>query len=343
MSGYGLFVGSYMRQAGNPTILAPVLAGPLQASIPVEVLYAEDGDDLKVGGFDRDLEVDELAQLRVLKVMIPSRSQPRYALHRTVLVTADEGLGGRLEQSQLGSGVGSYLWRNGAYYAGEDYTFEFWLRLQGLAPGGLEYVLSWGAGFRRLAFDAGGVTYNDGVGWRTITPEVQTRGVWRYYAFVVDGAGAVADLYRDGAHYGVQVASVSAPIDANLIVMARFGLTLPTHGAIDELRVSTICRTSPEILANWNAGKGRLLAVDVSTRGHYALDELVGGLALDDSGNGLNLTAVNMSTVAGAFNRMLYAGSESPWPTGRRVWVDAQTGSAGLWIGKAARSYYDWA
>lgn len=27
MSGYGLFVGSYMRQAGNPTIVAPVLAG----------------------------------------------------------------------------------------------------------------------------------------------------------------------------------------------------------------------------------------------------------------------------------------------------------------------------
>jgi len=342
LSGYGVFVSCYMRQAGNPAIVAPVLAGALSACVPVVPLYAVDGLDLKVAGFDRDLAAGEVAQLRVLTLASQARSRPRYAVHRTVCVTDDEGLGGRLECSQAASGTGSYLTRAGAYYAGADYTFEFWLRLQGADPGALEYVVSWGPAWRRLAFGSGGVTYHDGVAWRTITTQVQTRGVWRYYAFVVSGTAATADLYRDGSHYGAQVASVSAPIDSRLTFGARSDLTLSLHGDFDEARVSAICRGAPEILANWNAGKGRLLAVDGDTLGHYALDALVGGVAVDDSGNGLNLTAVNMSTAAGAFNRLLYAGVECSWTTGRRVWVDAQTGSGGLWIGKALRTYYDW-
>lgn len=66
---------------------------------------------------------------------------------------------------------------------------------------------------------------------------------------------------------------------------------------------------------------------------------MVGGKILDSSGNGLDFTVTALTEAAGAFNRLLYAGSECPWLTGRRVWVDAQTGTAGLWVGKASRSF----
>jgi hypothetical protein len=342
MSGYGLFVGCYMRQAGNPTIVAPVLAGAIAASVPVEVRFALDGLDLKCGGFDRDLVTGEQAQLRVMDLATQSRSRPRYALHRTVCITSDEGLGGLLECSQLGSGVGSYLRRNGLYYNGVDYTFEWWMRLTGTAPSANESPLGWGTTEHRLNFSATAIAYYDGANWRTIITAAQQRDVWRYWAFVVSGTTGKADLYRDGAHYGVQVTNVSSQIDTSLTVMDRKGLGFSVRGDIDELRVSKVCRSAPEILANWNGGKGRLMVVDADTRGHYALDTLVAGEAVDDSGNGLNLTAVNFSTAPGAFNRLLYAGNECPWLSTRRVWVDAQTGILGLWTGKALRSYYDW-
>lgn len=155
--------------------------------MPVVPLYYVDGADLKCAGFDRDLVVAELAQLRVLTVTQRVRVRPRYANHRTVLVTDDEGLGQGYELSQTRNGTAS-RWRfTGVYDAGTTHTIEMWVRMHVTQTNANRCLWEHSSPTYGVFWNIGATMYfKDSTGYKSLGPEL-ARGSWRYIAAVMNG------------------------------------------------------------------------------------------------------------------------------------------------------------
>jgi hypothetical protein len=343
LSGYGAYVSCWVRQTGNAVVTAPVLAGALVAGIAITPRYYLDGLDLKVSGYDRAIAVGETVQHRVLTLGRQSVSNPFYKLQRTLTVGADDGLGLGDELAQTFSGSASRIYLSGLYSNQTTHTIEMWVRPHLVQTNASRALWDVGVPSTTLMWSIGASMYFDDSGtWRVIGAALPL-GTWRYIACVMDAATGKCDVYVNGVHYGSQVVYTPRQMDTHFCVGAQWSVNNRIDAEFDEIRVSRVARSAAEILANWNGGIGRHFPLDATTEGLYLCDAVVGGLLLDSTIYGRNLTAVSLTAAAGAFNRMLYAGSECSFTTGRRVWVKTQTGAGGIWIGKCFRSYYDWA
>lgn len=309
---------AWLHQSGDPAAAAP--AAPVLSPVqPLQAVTATYDADLYLTAWSRAIAANEYALVRVGTAAESWRRALPRSMHQVLRINNDgldampwNALRRTLQAQQL-----SYT---GSLTSSLNWSIEFWAKADTTQPPETEALFQTSTPLLLLYFQRFSLTqfYSVATGFHSYGA-VPSRNAWHFFAITQHHAGNQICIYVDGALRTNTIPTSGVGWTANIYWTALPASTNWFHGAVNEARLSSTVRTPAEILANYNAGHGRLMADDASTVALWDLRANPGNVSPDRTGHGYNLAATTTATVPGMLTRQLYAAAATPYATPRSV------------------------
>lgn len=312
-TGLQMFLAAFLRQGGSPSPITPGVPTRGGRAPSLKSLLIHDLGNVKLAGFDRNLEGSEKALIRTLTPAPASWSRPPHKILSYTTLTPSSGLGAGAQTNLAFNGTtsGARATLAGAAHAAS--TIEFWFLLTNpqVNPDPvileLQTPLMRVRPFRpdRFSIYIGGTEM-----FYDVSPTLDT---WHYFALTESVGPTLWTPYLDGQPLGPPFAAPSLSLIGNMAVFSSYLFGARATGRAGQLRIRDGVLPAGTIAANWSEGYGFPLGASPPTRHLWRFETQAAGLTPDDGPDNEPLTVTNLTDAPGEFNRILL-NPDQRWP-----------------------------
>ena len=308
LAGFVIYVKAWLVQIGARSLDAPPVPQTLDYPEPIHpTTFTHDGD-LILTGFSRNLLENEEAIVRTYQQVPRTWRKPGRKTIGYTNAIADEGLGAVLNKVQnIQSSPSSYAVNSSWIWAGTTWTFEIWIRPDTTQAGVQEILLTLDGGTHQIMWRVDPNYFMSYDGDYHLIGACPGHGEWFYVAIVADGIAGTMNVYVNGVLYGENIPWAALDLSGAKTIGIHANRAIRwLEGRFGPVRFSSGKRTPEEIIAIWNAGRGRPFVLDMSTACLLVCDEATGNTLTDRAPNYHHWTMVNLTNAWGPFCQTLY-------------------------------------